>query len=109
MVNGIVTAQHSVNGAYVQQLAEVLLAADGQVPWGPLCLVGVGKGLWVVDGHHRAAAAVVVGLRTHPAKIVRIETLVDCPCGWAGSRGRWLRHPCSTVTLTEAASAPFGP
>lgn len=97
-VTGLVTGQQGVNEGYVRELAAVLGRA-GDPPWPPLRVTRIDRGLWVTDGNHRAAAAVLAGRVAHPARVVTIETLADCPCGWTGATGQWLRHPCTVVTV----------
>lgn len=100
-VHGLVTWQSGVNGAYVKELAGVAGATD--VPWGPLCLVQIDDGMWLVDGNHRAAASALAARANHPARVANIASLVSCPCGWHGHEpGGWLAHPCPQMTRQGA-------
>lgn len=97
---GLLTGQQGVNGAYVRELAQHLVPGSKVEPWPALCLVRIGKGLWIVDGNHRASAAVLAGRPTHRAYVADIDELGSCPCGWDGPGGTWLTHPCAELTVS---------
>lgn len=94
----MVTLQGRVNGHLVRTLAAQVTGAG--VPWPPVPLVGIDGDWWSLGGHHRLAAAVTAGLTRHPARVVDLDQVDTCPCGWAGDPGDWLTHPCTALLAT---------